>query len=203
MTAKRTNNRVAPAFTAPAYSLRNYSFRRANCYLLKRSFLFLAVSFITISTAAQRKKVVLGTFEIGCKVFNYNFSKNANGLYSFRIEYAETETLLYVATKDSLKTVKDYLPKPVNAAIASLGPGDSLTGKGLQAVQAGLTAFIDQAINDSTTIDYIYARKDSLKTLMANAKKLGVTEQWIPLSNVYHIDSMFSKIEAVVASAIA
>ena len=180
-----------------------------------RKFLFAGILIVFSSTAlAQSKKEVLGTFEIGCKVFNYNFSKNPNGLYSFRIEFAETETLLHVANSDSLKNTKTVLLSAIKILSDAIGQNtnaddenqvktDSLRRDSLLIIKEGLVSFIDDVINENNTLNYIYSKKDFLKSLIKIAKKFDLGPAWRNEENVYLIDSLISNIETAIASAVS
>jgi len=180
-----------------------------------RKFIF-AWLLILINNAVfpQTKKEILGTFEIGCKVFNYNFSKNPNGLYSFRIEFAETETLLYVANIDSLKNTKPVLLNAIKTLSDTIGQHtaaentnqvktDSLRRDSLLKIKEGFAGFIDDVINENNTINNVYSKKDLLKTLIKNAKKLNLQTAWTVEENSFGLDSFFVKIESAIASAIS
>lgn len=180
-----------------------------------RKFIFAGLLILINTTVfAQTKKEILGTFEIGCKVFNYNFSKNPNGLYSFRIEFAETETLLHVANTDSLKSTKSVLINAIKTLSDTIGQRtaagnqtqlktDSLRRDSLLKIKEGFTGFIDDVINENNTINYVYSKKDLLKTLIKNAKKLNLQSAWTVEGNSYPLDSFIVKIETVITSAVS
>jgi len=175
--------------------------------------LFAGLLIVFNSTVlGQTKKEILGTFEIGCKVFNYNFSKNTNGLYSFRIEFAETETLLHVADIDSIKntkavfisaikTLSDTIGQTTSAENARQVKTDSLRRDSLSIIKDGLENFIDDVINENNTLNYIYSKKDFLKSLIKITKKLNLNSAWGDEENTYTIDGLISNIEAVITSA--
>jgi hypothetical protein len=178
--------------------------------------ILLAGLLIVLGSAVfgQTKKEILGTFEIGCKVFNYNFSKNPNGLYSFRIEFAETETLLHFADIDSLKNTKPVLISAIKTLSDTIGQNtkpenkdqvkaDSLRRDSLLIIKEGLTGFIDDVINENNTLDYIYSKKDHLKGLIKITKKLALNTAWGNEKNIYTIDSLIRKIETVITSAVS
>lgn len=48
-------------------------------------FLILASVLVPLFGQAQSDKTVLGTFAMGCKVYNYEFKKLSNGLFSFNV----------------------------------------------------------------------------------------------------------------------
>lgn len=180
-----------------------------------RNIFFAGLLIVLTSTVfGQTKKEILGTFEIGCKVFNYNFSKNPNGLYSFRIEFAETETLLHVADIDSLKNTKTVLITAIKTLSDTIGQNtkpenkdqvrtDSLRRDSLLIIKEGLTSFIDDVINENNTLDYIYSKKDFLKSLIKITRKLNLNTAWGNEENTYTIDGLISKIETVITSAVS
>jgi hypothetical protein len=181
----------------------------------------ICLLFFRSGTFAQAKKEILGTFEVGCKVFNYNFTKNTNGIYNFRIESAETETLLHVAHKDSLKKFIQNLDTTVNkfknkldenkknALKESKDNNDSLKVENVYKLKFDSIIYLKDAfkllaneiLNDSSTIDYIYSRKDSLKKLIALEKNMQINRHWQDSTNMYTIFSFSKEIEFAINNA--
>ncbi len=176
-------------------------------------FIILPVLLLNIISNAQSKKEILGTFEIGCKVFNYNFTKNTNGIYSFRIEYAETETLLYVANKDTLKNTKSKLLAAIKTLSDTIGQNtleenlvqnkqDSLRRDSFLLVKTGFENFIEDISNENNTVNNIYLKRDQLRSIIKIAKKLNLNTAWSDTEDSYPSDSLYTKIEKAISNSI-
>jgi hypothetical protein len=128
-------------------------------------------------------------------------------LYSFRLEFAETETQLTIGDKDSLKATKNVIATyidsvreikfPTNKVLTAK---DSTSLDSLMSVKKDLTGFIDDIIDDSTTLKFIYAKKDSLKKLLVKVRKLSL--DFDKKEGAYSKDRFVALIESTIASAV-
>jgi hypothetical protein len=191
---------------------------KTTAMLKLRLFSFIAVfAIFLISTGlhAQVKKEILGTFETGCKVFNYNFTRNSNGLYSFRIEYAETETLISAGDKESLASVKKNLPvaiKAKNDSVSSAAKDEDSDEKkakdkqlmdSLKIIQTVLGSYISDAENNANTINNIYAKREELIQVLNSTRHLAIFSKWPEGATGISIDSFTVLVKNAITAAVS
>ncbi len=156
---------------------------------MKRSLFIIIILHLTYyNLAAQKQKEVIGTFAIGCKVFNYNFKESVTGLCSFRLEDPEHETHLTLFNIDSLKNfIADVKKIDVSAdTTISAGLKDSINDLKTK-VQDFATALAD----DSASIDYLNNIADSIKKLIKIAGKINF-QNYLPSAPTGFSFSRFS-----------
>lgn len=143
---------------------------------MKKLILLLGIIFTTYSFS-QSTKTVLGTFSYGCKIFNYDFKKTSNGLYSFKILSVDGDDNQVKFSKDTigmlrqdLDTITSYLNPPRTLAIATSSITD-VKKDSITKIIAKYNKYFENILNDKADIAFWKQNKDSIKILLAELEK--------------------------------
>lgn len=143
--------------------------------------LLILIAVLTVTNAfSQTNKNVLGTFAAGCKVFNYDFRKTPNGLYSFKIEDIDKNGSQIYFNTDSISQIKSNLKNIVDS-IFTLGsivenPDTLSVSKHDSIINIVLKYqnILEKISLDSTDLKYWKENKDSIRLLLKMAENIGL-----------------------------
>jgi hypothetical protein len=134
---------------------------------------------------SQTNKTVLGTFAAGCKVFNYDFIKTQNGLFTFKIDEIDKDGNQIFFNKDSLEDIKNNLKIMAD----SLTVLDSLiTNTKRDSIIEITTKYhttIEKILNNSADLKFWSGNKESIQVFLKTATKL----------ELYRYDTLLKKYE--------
>ena len=153
---------------------------------------------VVVSGYSQTNKNVLGTFAAGCKVFNYEFRKTPNGLYSFKIDNIDKENNNVIFNKDTIsviqnniKTISDSL-KILSEKIESPNALRDSKKDSLIKVLDIYKVFLRTIAIDSANWSYWKANKDSIQTLLRMGSAAGII-RYDSILIMYNLPSSLKK----------
>lgn len=133
--------------------------------------LIIFLCMVSVCVYGQSGRKVEGTVAIGCKVFNYTFTKSPQSLYSFYIEDIEKEGSLITFDKEKIGKLKTsyekFLEKTRAAATPHGGASDSLDTVARQHIQ-----LTNDILDDKVTLLFWHTNRDSLKKIIEVSKSI-------------------------------
>lgn len=138
---------------------------------MRKLLVLIAVLTVT-NTFSQTNKNVLGTFAAGCKVFNYDFRKTPNGLYSFKVEDIDKNGNQIFFNADSISLIKSNLRHIVDS-IETLGTivenPDTMSVSKHDSIISIILKYqniLEKISLDSTDLKFWKENKDSIRLML-------------------------------------
>lgn len=147
-------------------------------YIFIPIFLLLTVLF----GYSQTNSFILGTFSIGCKIFNYEVNKMHNGIHTIKFEDFDSDANKIFLNYDTISLYKARIDNIINNVDNySLLLGLSEPEKAIQneAIIFNLTKcrlFLDTVQQGSVRLNYWNFHKDSIQLIFQNLDSLNINE---------------------------
>lgn len=158
------------------------------------------------SINAQKQKEVYGSFEAGCKVFNYHFKQAENHINSFAISEVSNETILLDLDAKRLDTTSKFLTGVVGKITKKLADSSAPLPQGqkdtLTNLKNTLTSIIDivkDAVNKIDSVSKLSEKKADIAKLIESSNKTRV-DSLVKVINGTEVDKDFYSIAAILES---
>jgi hypothetical protein len=156
---------------------------------MTKAIVFLFLALLAGSANGQSNKTILGTFSIGCRIFNYEFKSGANGLYSFRLDDIDKEGATISFDMDQVKELNVNLTL-VLSKLTDTSNHENLT-KNSDTLRDFLelnSYYLDHILSDSANLNFWYSNRNSILSLIGEAKHVN----FLSYRPMLDKDSLFS-----------